>query len=689
MIILIELFHEQRFRWDQHVAGVAPQGGDRVLIGLANISHSIVGSGQLISYRQRFSLVYDTRSAQHFMDDRLLSSLSRCVTDFVSPYQPLEDGSIRLLSFLDDTGYACEVKPFILRSAPRYITLSYTWDAASYQKGRKAGLDYSIILNERCFAVQQNLYDALGHLGRKVRSHNCYFWVNAICINRGDLAERASQVRQMTTIYEKSHRIFAWLGVPFSKAETKLAIHMMHDLHIYLRDGLEKSNDDIASVLATVDSKHSCFPREPGSPVWTAWDGIAGMFNQPYFHRVWIYQEATTPRPIDFHCGIFKFDETLFSAAVSFGMTFSEYQGFDDRFVEATSIGSNVGLIGHARSTREKGTETSLIELMEQLRQADCTNAMDRVFATLGLAQDLPVGRISVDYMKSVDQLFVDVARYLIADSGLGLGALRSVYTPTPFTARRYLSETFHPRVPSWVPDWRQRGILEFPSSLYLTADGKPLCNAWPGTEVQAQFSDREIELVGCVAENLQIQTMTHICDRSGTPGTFWDTARAWHHTLLTDPNASDGIEKAIDRTLVGDTSAVQGTKDDVSKWTFQRGVMVDWTLVNLPREDLDLISLAKVHSMHMVMVSMCFGRRRASLTDGSVGIVPAATALTNKIAAFHGGRSLYVIRPLPHTPDTYNFVGECYVDGYMDGELFGASRQCKEPVHMQSLKLM
>ena len=120
---------------------------------------------------------------------------------------------------------------------------------------------------------------------------------------------------------------------------------------------------------------------------------------------------------------------------------------------------------------------------------------------------------------------------------------------------------------------------------------------------------------------------------------------------------------------------------------SFKRGGSVDWAVVNVPREDLDQSSLGELENMSAVMSDVCFGRRTAVFTDGSVGILPAATVPTDKIAAFRGGRSLYVLRGVSHTTGTYNFVGECYVDGFMDGELMKRWRQVNEPC--QTLKLV
>jgi Heterokaryon incompatibility protein (HET) len=58
--------------------------------------------------------------------------------------------------------------------------------------------------------VYQNLASAFRHLRHidQVRT----FWVDAICINQGDIAERNKQVKRMANIYKLAYRVVAWLG---------------------------------------------------------------------------------------------------------------------------------------------------------------------------------------------------------------------------------------------------------------------------------------------------------------------------------------------------------------------------------------------------------------------------------------------------------------------------------------------
>ena len=75
------------------------------------------------------------------------------------------------------------------------------------------------------------------------------------------------------------------------------------------------------------------------------------------------------------------------------------------------------------------------------------------------------------------------------------------------------------------------------------------------------------------------------------------------------------------------------------------------------------------------------FGRRLCSTEYGRIGLVPRAARVGDKIAVFFGGQVLYVVRPVAAAAaavtcghhqqpmQTFEFVGECYIDGMMDGE--------------------
>jgi hypothetical protein len=55
-----------------------------------------------------------------------------------------------------------------------------------------------------------NLSLALRHIRHETNAS--VLWVDAICINQGDVKERAHQVQMMGLAYNKAKNVIAWLG---------------------------------------------------------------------------------------------------------------------------------------------------------------------------------------------------------------------------------------------------------------------------------------------------------------------------------------------------------------------------------------------------------------------------------------------------------------------------------------------
>lgn len=62
--------------------------------------------------------------------------------------------------------------------------------------------------------VRRNLADTLRHL-RLVDTHRV-LWVDAVCINQRNMAERSRDVTRMGLIYHQARRVVAWLGMSTS-----------------------------------------------------------------------------------------------------------------------------------------------------------------------------------------------------------------------------------------------------------------------------------------------------------------------------------------------------------------------------------------------------------------------------------------------------------------------------------------
>ncbi|KAF1995138.1 HET-domain-containing protein, partial [Amniculicola lignicola CBS 123094] len=128
-------------------------------------------------------------------------------------YQPIDSANhqVRLLRILPEAEreergrpkpIQCEIFHAHLHPQTRFTALSYTW-------GPPGELPVSI--NRYVFHVGENLHGALAWL-RGHRQPNRYLWIDAICINQRDTAEKSQQVAMMGQIYTSAEDVLIWLG---------------------------------------------------------------------------------------------------------------------------------------------------------------------------------------------------------------------------------------------------------------------------------------------------------------------------------------------------------------------------------------------------------------------------------------------------------------------------------------------
>jgi hypothetical protein len=261
-------------------------------------------------------------------------------------YEPLRNDEIRLVRLQHSSrpdDIKCDIQHFQLRNCPSYIALSYTW-GDPFGHARSVTIDnldlppawlYSsshqetITLNGLLMKIQRNLYlffqyarpdiDAPGSLEphssdlieseRRLRYEDPqsdtlgYFWVDAICINQNDIAERSAQVSRMAEIYEKSTKIVAWLGP--ADNTTDLALATITDIGNAF-EGL------LASRGGTWDK---IGPSDAPELDWIHLAAFRCIQKRAWWSRAWVIQEFSTPspHPIALWCGQrrFSFDQIV------------------------------------------------------------------------------------------------------------------------------------------------------------------------------------------------------------------------------------------------------------------------------------------------------------------------------------------------------------------------------------------
>ena len=134
---------------------------------------------------------------------------------FIPTYRPLrtEPQEIRLLSWKktrliswnskrekDDVNLS--LRTYHLDKCPEYIALSYTWGSNKHVR--------SVTVDGHQFKIRETLFEFLQSL--PVQVTRVPFWLDVLCINQRDTAERNNQVATMSNIYRQATAVYSWLG---------------------------------------------------------------------------------------------------------------------------------------------------------------------------------------------------------------------------------------------------------------------------------------------------------------------------------------------------------------------------------------------------------------------------------------------------------------------------------------------
>ncbi|KAF2136442.1 uncharacterized protein K452DRAFT_207187, partial [Aplosporella prunicola CBS 121167] len=114
--------------------------------------------------------------------------------------------AFRVLQLLPSKNYeadlCCELTGAQYDKFPKYEALSYAWDAQVPE--------YPIYCEDKRLLITKNCDAALRCLRKSYTRR--LLWVDSICINQNDIAERNCQVPQMSTIYQCAQEVAVWLG---------------------------------------------------------------------------------------------------------------------------------------------------------------------------------------------------------------------------------------------------------------------------------------------------------------------------------------------------------------------------------------------------------------------------------------------------------------------------------------------
>ncbi|KAK3937160.1 putative het domain protein [Diplogelasinospora grovesii] len=283
-----------------------------------------------------------------------------------------------------------------------YEALSYTWGETN--RTGVVSLDGGQCKTELC--ITTNLDTALRYI--RLPKEPRILWVDAICINQDDLAERSHQVTLMRSIYSRCSRDIAWLGALSPDSEADKEVRRGMD---FMRKLQSKRLEDL--VAEYFGKFFLDYDQQ---------DMLEALFKNPrLWSRVWVMQELACAPEVT----LMYMDETLDWRVVS------DFLG-DGPYADAfhlpaghhsvslvSAVFDRAQTIEHQRrimrDVESKGYTSTLLDVLARFKFATSTDPRDRIYGLLGLVSEKH--NIRVDYRKAASEVFAEASRLMIDSS--------------------------------------------------------------------------------------------------------------------------------------------------------------------------------------------------------------------------------------------------------------------------------
>jgi hypothetical protein len=681
-------------------------------VASANSRHFSFPSGLKLSpLTNNTTLSHSEASSTHS-----LASLETTIMGDI-PYHPLdaEKKEIRLLTIQPgewDDVVRCRLDTVSLDEKPVYEALSYVWGGSVDEPAERAG----IIVDAVGTMVTVNLQRALRRL-RDAKSDRV-MWVDALCINQGDAAERGHQVGKMNAVFSSCSRCMIWLGeeadyplapyllpkirrksnAAFKKyieSQGKTSINPIHrsvslDVGSHCDSWLDvETGFDLARMLG--EDKHlyempfyriTEFPEYEFCKNWVnAWYSLVNILGErPWWRRTWTVQEAVLPELATLQLGKHQVGlNTLLCAASNYSkhslgccrkpygqiwepLPISSGRSF---LLDAFSLVDDLHHLRSFRAGKEtKSLEFQLVVYCQLAQRRSTTDPRDSVYGIFGMFPAILSPNDSPDYNKNIATVYSEAS-------------LRSIQILGSLDFFKYCSQERnrkHLHLPSWVLDWGTDEDDQFPSRYYGARESfttyAPI--AVLSKDLTLPVHSRKIaavQQIGKTFEGNQLNPRIIIDWKSMTPladDAFWRTV--FQDTNIVKPEESSMSED--DFRIVKDWwQWFQAMEADELGNGFQ-----DILLGHTSKKDFEACNQFLQFSYLRESVRVTY-----FVSDlGHPGITRVGVEVGDQIHIAKGGLWPIILRPLTETIegvsdelrlDLYSLVSCCYLDGFMSGE--------------------
>lgn len=620
-------------------------------------------------------------------------------------YASVDVGSIRLLHIVSvSPDIVFRVQHAALDTEPTYNALSYTW-------GKPIFTERAILQGEGesgYLSITPSLHHCLTHFGQYVGSN---IWIDAICINQRDNAEKSHQLRQMDRVYGQATKVLMWLGpsaddsddamramLTYGREAAEAGILEMRGNGLValpkLRDGEQPDSalgSAIRRLLELVRRASDSAVDESRIAERLPRVAVARITHRDYFTRVWIKQEITLAKHAVIHCGSHTAPIEYFHALVLFyGMMYlweiGQYDAglsnrmcgpFDSGTIEidgrlyflVNTPRTNESIAFHlsARRKRQEEGPEPLYRLLHQsyVREGErpplaCFMPEDKIWGLSGIAGDIAELGLKANYgVDSADKVYEDTARALLKQGRIDMlkwcrpreGGLRS---------------------PSWVPDWRLP-IFEPWSEDTGNPIFKPFqrlaSSATDETRPDSTDESGSVSLPGVKVDVVaEIGSAWHVDDKANfSQASLVILTQELFAFLKRSRYNEEGQIDAFWRIPIGDKEFFPADSPYYVRATTRSLEQFKMLISRVADPDMN-----RDTASYQTCAARQVNARPVRTENGWVGLAPAEVLPGDMIVLLVGGTTPFVLRPvtLEDGQSKHVLVGESFMYGIMDGEL-------------------
>ncbi|KAI9666007.1 MAG: hypothetical protein M1821_003942 [Bathelium mastoideum] len=596
-------------------------------------------------------------------------------------YHPLNTtrNEIRLL-VLQPGGFSDDIVAYIqhvpLDYKLKYEALSYIWGSPTPGKNIKISGDD--------FNVRENLYGALRHLRHAEQTR--ILWIDAICINQSDIHERNQQIKRMREIYNLADEVIVWLGT--ETPDNRTAVDFLR--HCDQFKSIDDRHEEISDMLAKEENAHIL-------------NAVSSFLRQEYWSRVWIIQEIRVATQLRVYFGSDSIRWTTFETVVASVGALLEEPGASDGKSSAFASSPKTILreptplqISLLRSGFLNISLDAAIFAFWKGRGA--SDPRDCLYALYGLFDSQVNDNIAtpdIDYNLTTKDVFINFVTYGMTNpSTPSEGPLNLICLREPGRTNTEL--------PSWVPDFsaRNTSFIEL-----ITCQTSPILCDYRSTttlNLHSSISGDILRSRGFILDI--ISRCGDYLDDSGAavkglrgqapPAVLplihhWEVLQSWTDLALSlstiPPNDYDSSRnrfKSFWKSIYVDADDAWDFSPDIEPDLWERAfdIAVDFAANRYPTKSLDehikkiLGDEASAFRISMEVWAMLSRHRRLAVTiEGTFVLAPADVEIHDLVCILLDCDLPVILR---RVQDHYIFLGDCYVENIMHGEITGALKR-------------